>query len=282
MFSKILYPTKFDEFSLPILKSLVCLKSAGLKEIVLLYVIDEEAIYMAKESGLPVDIEQIKESANKKIQAYVDYLKSTDLEVKTKMVLGNVVNNIVEEADFENVSLIVTGRHKRHVIDELFIGSTTDRIIKKSSLPVLVIKYHTIKLIEGKITEQFCSNLFRKILYATDWSEHSERAKGYMPFLYNAGAKEVVIIHVMEESSREENEEKLKILKADFEKIGFKVSSFLIHGKPYKEIIDISYKEDCSLIVMGSHGRGFLRGILLGSVSQKVLEYSDRSVLIVK
>jgi len=212
MFSKILYPTKFDEFSFPILKSLACLKSAGLKEIALLYVIDEDAIYFAKESGLPVDIEQINQSANEKFKEYIDYLKSNGLEVKTKITSGKVVNEIVKEATIENVSLIVTGRHKRHMVDELFIGSTTDGVIKKSPLPVLVIKYHTIKMIEGKLTERFYPDIFRKILYATDWSEYSDRAKKYMPFLYNAGAREVVIVHVMEDESREENEVKLNIL----------------------------------------------------------------------
>lgn len=282
MFSKILYPTKFDEFSFPILKGLTCLKSAGLKEIVLLYIIDEEAIYFAKESGLPVDIEQIKKTVNEKMQEYINYLKSMELTVKTKITSGKIVNEIVKEAKLENVSLIVTGRHKRHVVDELFIGSTTDGVVKKSPLPILVVKYHTIRIIEGKLTEQFCPNLFRKILYATDWSEYAERAKNYIPFLYNAGAREVGVIHVMEDGSREENDKKLNILKQELEKIGFKVTSHLIHGKPYKEIINLASEKDSSLILMGSHGKGFIKGILLGSVSQRVLEYSDRSVLIVK
>lgn len=282
MFSKILYPTKFDEFSFPILKSLTCLKSAGLKEIVLLYVIDEDAIYFAKESGLPVDIEQIKESTNEKMKEYVDYLKSNELSVKTKITSGKVVNEIVKEGALENVSLIVTGRHKRHMIDELFIGSTTDGVVKKSPLPVLVVKYHTIRLIEGKLTEQFCPNIFRKILYATDWSAHSERTKKYVQPLYNVGAREVVIVHIIENVGKEGGDERLKNLKQEFEQIGFKAKSYLIHGKPYKEIINIAAQEDISLVLMGSHGKGFIKGIMLGSVSQRVLEYSDRSVLIVK
>ncbi len=282
MFSKILYPTKFDELSFPILKSLVCLKSAGLKEIVLLYVIDEEAIYLAKESGLPVDMEQIKGSANEKMKEYLDYLKSNELSVKTKITSGRVVNEIIKEAALENVSLIVTGRHKRQMIDELFIGSTTDGVVKKSSLPVLVVKYHTIRMIEGQLTEQFCPNIFRKILYATDWSEHSERTKKYIYPLYNVGASEIVIVHVIENVGKEGEDKRLNNLKQEFEQIGFKTKSYLIHGKPYKEIINLAAEEDVSLILMGSHGKGFIKGIMLGSVSQRVLEYSDRSVLIVK
>jgi nucleotide-binding universal stress UspA family protein len=33
---------------------------------------------------------------------------------------------------------------------------------------------------------------------------------------------------------------------------------------------------------MGSHGKGFIKGVLLGSVSQRVVEYSDKSVFIIK
>jgi len=282
MFTKILYPTKFDEFSLPILKSLVCLKSAGLKEVLLLNVIDEDAVYVAKESGLPVDIEQIKSKAQEKMNDYILYLKSMEVDVKAVVTLGNVVNEIINQANTEKVSIIVTGRHKRHAIDELFIGSTTDRVIKKSPVPVFVIKYHTIKMIEGKLTEQFCANLFRKLLYAADWSEYSERIKKYIPLLYDVGAREIVVVHVLEDEKYEESKEKLDLLKKDFEKIGFNVKIYLVQGKPYKEIIRIAEEEEVSTILMGSHGKGFIKGVLLGSVSQRVVEYSDKSVFIIK
>jgi len=40
MFTRILFPTKFEEFSLEILKNISCLKSGGLEYVVLLHVID--------------------------------------------------------------------------------------------------------------------------------------------------------------------------------------------------------------------------------------------------
>ncbi|MCX8027745.1 MAG: universal stress protein [Thermodesulfovibrionales bacterium] len=282
MITKILYPTKFDEFSLPILKSLVCLKATGLKEVVLLHVIDEDAIYLAKESGLPVDLKKVKKSAELRLQEYTEYLKSEGLQSKTKISSGNVVNEIIKESNNDNISLIVTGRHKRHLIDELFIGSTTDGIVKKSSLPVLIIKYHSIRMIEGKSSEHFCQNIFRKVLYATDWSGHSEKAKPYLTFLYSAGAREIVVVNVLENGSEEDDSHKMNSLKDYCEAIGFKVTYHITHGKPYNEIIRVAGEEDTSLILMGSHGKGFIKGILIGSVSQRVIEYSDRSVFIIK
>lgn len=49
---------------------------------------------------------------------------------------------------------------------------------------------------------------------------------------------------------------------------------------PYQAIIDTATKRGCDLIYMGSHGRGGLRGLLLGSVTSKVLTHCKIPVLV--
>ena len=49
---------------------------------------------------------------------------------------------------------------------------------------------------------------------------------------------------------------------------------------PYEMIIDQATRFDCDLIIMASHGRSGLQGILLGSVTQKVLTHSKIPVLV--
>ena len=60
------------------------------------------------------------------------------------------------------------------------------------------------------------------------------------------------------------------------------MKSFTPEGTPYREINRLATEEDVSLIVIGSHGMGFVEGMLWGSVSQKVVEYSEKPVLVVK
>jgi len=180
------------------------------------------------------------------------------------------------------VSLIVAGRQKRDVLGELFVGSTTDRIIRKSAVPVLVAKYHVLKETVGETTEQYCTNMFRKILYPTDWSPSAERAKYYIPALHRVGASEIIVVHVLETDFDLGIKEKLDALEKEFQSQGFKVQVHLIQGKPYMEINRIVTEEDVSLIVMGSHGKGFTEVIFWGSVSQRVVEYSEKPVLVVK
>ena len=282
MFKKILYPTKFEEFALPILKNLTCLKAGGLEEIVMLNVIETESLLILRESGFPVDFDRFRDSAQKEMDSFAEYLKAEGIVVKTKIVKGSLLPEILKAAVEENVSLIVAGRQKRDILGELFVGSTTDRIIRKSAVPVLVAKYHVLKETAGETTEQYCTNMFRKILYPTDWSSSAERAKQYIPVLHKVGASEIIVVHVLETDFDLGIKEKLGALKQEFQSQGFKVSVQLLKGKPYMEINRIATEEDVSLIVMGSHGKGFMEVVFWGSVSQRVVEYSEKPVLVVK
>jgi len=54
------------------------------------------------------------------------------------------------------------------------------------------------------------------------------------------------------------------------------------YGDPAEQIIDFAEKRPCDLIILGCRGFGPLRGIIIGSVSQKVLYSTQCPVLIVK
>lgn len=51
---------------------------------------------------------------------------------------------------------------------------------------------------------------------------------------------------------------------------------------PYEAIIDTATQRQCDLVVMASHGRSGMRGLLIGSETQKVLTHSDIPVLVVR
>lgn len=53
-----------------------------------------------------------------------------------------------------------------------------------------------------------------------------------------------------------------------------------ISNEPYEAIIEAAKEYDCDLIVMASHGRNGVRGLLLGSQTQKVLNHSKIPVLV--
>jgi nucleotide-binding universal stress UspA family protein len=60
------------------------------------------------------------------------------------------------------------------------------------------------------------------------------------------------------------------------------VRMFLEEDDAAKRIMEIANEGDCGLLLMGSRGRVGFKELLLGSVSHKIANHSDRPVLIVK
>ena len=53
-------------------------------------------------------------------------------------------------------------------------------------------------------------------------------------------------------------------------------------GEIYKAILKVAESEGSDMIVMGSRGLGLFKGALLGSVSQKIVEYAKVPVMVIK
>ena len=68
-------------------------------------------------------------------------------------------------------------------------------------------------------------------------------------------------------------------VEAEVEKVPCAVFHVL-SDSPYEAIIDAAKKKKCDLIVMASHGRRGLSGLVLGSETQKVLVHSKVPVLV--
>lgn len=59
-------------------------------------------------------------------------------------------------------------------------------------------------------------------------------------------------------------------------------TSMLEDDEPHRAIIGAADKHECGLIVMASHGRRGLQGLVLGSETQRVLTHTQRPVLVVR
>jgi nucleotide-binding universal stress UspA family protein len=143
MFKKILFPTDFSDVSKKALAYIKQLKEAGTKEVVVLHVIDERqieaiALYGTGESYVVID--RIEEEAIKEINAIEKELKESGFEVKTRLETGIPLREILRVEEAEKVSLIVIGSHGKTNMKEMFLGSVSEKVIRKAKNLVLVIK----------------------------------------------------------------------------------------------------------------------------------------------
>jgi nucleotide-binding universal stress UspA family protein len=143
--------------------------------------------------------------------------------------------------------------------------------------------------------------MYRKILYPTDFSDVSYKALEYVKQLRDVGTEEVVVLHVIDTRSfsipeiyavkelsglenkvEDEATEEAKKVAKTLKDIGLRASVRIEKGIPFKEILRVEKEEDISLIVIGSHGKSNVEGMLLGSVSEKVIRKAKSPVFVVK
>ena len=74
----------------------------------------------------------------------------------------------------------------------------------------------------------------------------------------------------------------LKEVEESLKDYPYKVELFHTIGSPAEEIVNLAEERECSLIIVGNRGLGAFSRTLLGSVSNKVINASKISVLVVK
>ena len=143
MFEKILYPTDFSDVSKKALDYLAQLKDAGTKEIVVLHVIDEKGIdaisRYAAGSAEPM-IREIEKEAMEEGTKIEKKLMQSSLIVKLRIETGVPLKEILKVEEEEKVSAIVIGSHGKTNLEEMFLGSVSEKVIRQSKNPVLIVK----------------------------------------------------------------------------------------------------------------------------------------------
>jgi nucleotide-binding universal stress UspA family protein len=143
----------------------------------------------------------------------------------------------------------------------------------------------------------------RRILFPTDFSELSLHALTYARSFAEAYKAELHVIHVLDEAyqywmatapnalpigpspaeiAAEANVELDKFVKKHFSGQTVPLSSALMVGRPFLEIIRYAREKEIDLIVLGTHGRGGLSHVLLGSVAEKVVRKAPCPVLTIR
>ena len=145
MFEKILYPTDFSEVSKKALDYIKTLKDAGAKEVIVLHIIDKREIdLIAHLPEVSIDIEEMekkrKEYAKEEIGAIERELKEKGFTVKTIIEMGVPIIDILKTEEKEDISIVVIGSHGRSCISEMLLGSVSEKVIRKSGKPVLVVR----------------------------------------------------------------------------------------------------------------------------------------------
>lgn len=145
--------------------------------------------------------------------------------------------------------------------------------------------------------------IFKKVLFPTDFSVVSMKALEYVKELKELGTEEIVLLNVIKdqyyylwddydsfrkdlerpaEELKKEAQKKLITIAAELRERGFKVKAMIARGMPFSKILDVAQEEKISSIILGSHGKGILKKMVFGSVSEAVIRKSKYPVIVIK
>jgi nucleotide-binding universal stress UspA family protein len=171
---------------------------------------------------------------------------------------------------------VVVGSRGLNVLDRLMMGSVSTAVTLHASCPVLVVKESPKSI--------------RRILFATDGSLSSQKALHFLTKQFrikpDAEPMGILLVHVMPflryTVVKEAGEKLLAQEAAKLEKAGYRVRQFPRVGPAADEIMKVVGREQPDLIVTGAKGRSAVARFLQGSVSMKIVQRSDCSVLVVR
>lgn len=237
---------------------------------------------------------QLVEKAEKETRRYLESVKEmaakegVDCEIIARQG-EDPYKYIIEEAEKNQVSMIITGRRGRKGFKKLMMGSETARIIGHASRNILVVPR--------------ASNIeFNKIVVATDGSQYSENAvREAVNIAKRCGSTLIAvsvvpsetespfdIVHsemqkgMIAEKELGEAEKTVKKVKEIATEAGVTAKGFVYGGRPYEAILEIAKEEKADLIIVGSHGRTGIAKLLMGSVTERVIVLTECAVLVVK
>ena len=139
-----------------------------------------------------------------------------------------------------------------------------------------------------------------KILLPVDGSTGSENAARYLiGFVRDVGAMEIHLLNVqariedwevkrflredeLSAMAKEYSQAVLASTRAILDAAGIAYATHIEHGQVATTNARMTKTLGCDQVVMGSHGRGALEGLLLGSVATKVLHLVNVPVTLVK
>ena len=269
-----MFPLDFSEPSIRMLKCVKELRGFGLKEVVLCHV-------AAAGSSLTTDqrdLERVKESVRRE-----------GCEVREVVTEGDPVEQVLDVAESEDVSLIAMASSGKGRTQELLIGSTSFGILRSTSRPVLINKFPGMG---DEMGSEEQSPIFQKALVPIDFSSCTDMCMMLLPELSSRGLREAVLFNVVDSGRSNIQEEAVpKVLnkvmldldemRSKLEGRGCRVSTHVHFGTVPYNILEASRELDASIIILGAHRKSLLREIALGGNSETVVRRSTIPLLVI-
>lgn len=255
-------------------------------QLMLLHVINDHLLGYEDEDG--TFTKTLMEKATRMMERYTIALPAEmKARVTSSIVIGKAWKEIITAADKSKADLIVIGLHHIKPVQDIFLGTTAERLIRNSTKPVLVVR--------DKPGEDY-----RNVVASTDLSPCSAHALS--AGLELAPDAAFTLLHVFEtpfpahikfsrkeledytkpkiEQSQRESKEAMDAFLKGHDVCKASITPVLERNEIVTGIGKIIEQQKADLLVMGTHGRTGIAGAMLGSIAVIFLNDPPCDVLV--
>ena len=275
---KILVPTDFSEASNWAVDVAIGIAQRSKAEIILLHIVEfptSQSFDTAGEWDLSQNWEEkvftlrLIKKANKDLREIEKRVTASGAEVRIELKIGSAYHGISTIIGEQEVDLIVMGTFGHTRLERIFVGSTTDRVIRHSRCPVLTVH------------ECPDSNLFENIVYATSINDDEvafSRVIKTAQQLYNS---KVHLVRVNTPSNFSPDNSMKKSMEEFATRLELENYTVNVFNDDTEEegILHFAESIRADLIGLVTHARSGFSRLLTGSISEQVINQSRRPVL---
>jgi nucleotide-binding universal stress UspA family protein len=275
----ILVPTDFSEQATNALEVAIEIGKLNKAEITLLHVIDLPApvapINAVGDYVSPFEdnlyLFQLMESSKTQLNQIKSDYESSGVTIHSKITPGNIFNSIEQEIEEGKTELVIMGSKGSSGIDEILIGSNTEKVVRRVKCPVLTVK------------QKMNPFVVKDIIFATNLAEDQGLVLKHIKRFQDLFKATIHLVTINSPSNFEDTKS-LKRKMDDFvQRYQLKDFTTNIYNSKDKEqgIINFAEEINANIIAMGTHGRTGFAHLINGSVAEDVVNHAQRMVLTV-
>lgn len=194
------------------------------------------------------------------------------LKVSEELKFHKTFEGVIDESKKNNVDLIIMGSQGATGLKEMLVGSNTEKVVRHSHIPVLVIKQEV---------ENFDVN---DIVFASDFSDESKKTfSNVIEFAnkFNAKIHLLFVNTVHNFESTRDSKNKLKNFISGFD---LKSHTLNIYNDNTIEegILNFGKEINADIIAINTHGRSGLSQLFSESISKELANHALRPVITFK
>jgi nucleotide-binding universal stress UspA family protein len=222
--------------------------------------------------GSQIFMIELIDKRKKQMAEFEAKYKDQGFSFETKMVFGNPFAGIAKEILDAKADIVIMGSKGSSGIEEVLIGSNTEKVVRNSTCPVLTIK------------SEVSPKDIHKVVFASDFNDVPGDVVARLKAAVNTINAELHLVKINTPSIFENtrtSKEKMKAFVEDFE---VEAASMEVYNSASEEDGILEYAEDMNadMIAMATHGRtGFLH-LLSGSIAEDVVNAAKRPVWTMK